>query len=341
MLTVDFISKGGVSMRKFLVFLIAVLVVVSFAQWKPAKSITVIVPWAAGGSTDQVTRMITSQMEPLLGRKFIIVNTPGGAGSIGTLNAWQAPHDGYTWTANATLDLTKYAVLGYMNVTHRDWTYFLCAEAPNVVVVNPNTPYKTIEDLVKAMRENPEIPLSSAGTGSGGHVALEIFAEHLKLKYKHVPYAGGAPATTAVVSGEVVGNMQFIHEVADMARAGKLRILCTLASEPINLQGYGEIPSIRQWYPDFPDVRFHFGLIIPKDVPEEVLKTVGEVFEKAANSDVFKEWALKQGLRPVCYYGKEAEDIVEQVARRVTWLLYDRGIATVSPEQFGIPRIGQ
>lgn len=334
-------QKEGLNVKKLFVVSFVILSVLLIAEWKPTKSITVIVPWAAGGSTDQVTRMITSQMEPLLGRKFIIVNTTGGAGSIGTLNAWQAPHDGYTWTANATLDLTKYAVLGYMNVTHRDWTYFLCAEAPNVVVVNPNTPYKTIEELVKAMKENPEIPMSSAGTGSGGHVALEIFAEYFNVKYKHVPYAGGAPATTAVVSGEVVGNMQFVHEVADMVRAGKLRVLCTLAAEPINLQGYGEIPSIRQWYPDFPDVRFHFGLIIPKDVPTEVLQTVGEVFEKAANTDTFKEWAIKQGLKPVCYYGKEAEDIVEQVARRVTWLLYDRGIATISPEQFGIPRLGQ
>jgi len=95
-------------MRKIAVVLLGViLLTVIFAEWKPAKSITVIVPWSAGGSTDQVTRMITSQMEPYLGRKFIIVNTPGGAGSIGTVNTWNASHDGYTWTANAVLDLTR------------------------------------------------------------------------------------------------------------------------------------------------------------------------------------------------------------------------------------------
>ncbi len=327
-------------MRRLLgVILILVFSVVLFGQWKPTKSITVIVPWAAGGSTDQVTRMITAQMEPLLGRKFVIVNTPGGAGSIGTVNTWQAPHDGYTWTANAMLDIVKYPLLGYMDVTHRQWEYFIPILAPNVVVVNPNTPYKTVDEIVQTMKENPEMPWGSAGVGSGGHVALEIFAEYFNLKYKHVPYAGGAPATTAVVSGEVVGNMQFSMEVADMVRAGKLRPICTLAANDLELQGYGTIPSIRKWYPDFPDVAAYFGLIIPADVPQEVLKTVAEVFDKAADTQEFKEWAIRQGLVPVKIYGEAADKLLEEIASRIGWLLYDRGIATVSPEKFDIPRI--
>lgn len=330
-------------MKKVLtVLLVVVSLTLIFAEWKPTKSITVIVPWSAGGSTDQVARMIASQMEPLLGRKFVIVNTPGGAGSIGTVNTWNAPHDGYTWTANAILDLTKYALLEEtIPFTHRSWKYFLPIYAPNVVVVNPNTPYKTIDELIQAMKANPEIAIGSAGTGSGGHVAAEIFAEYFGLKYKHTPYAGGNPATVAVVSGEVVGNMQFSMEVADMLRAGKLRALCTLSAEPLTISGYGTIPSIRQWYPDFPDVGAYFGLVIPADVPAEVLETVGQVFEKAANSQAMKDWADKQGLVSVCIYGDQASEIVEQVARRVTWLLYDRGVLKISPEKYNIPRIGQ
>jgi tripartite-type tricarboxylate transporter receptor subunit TctC len=330
-------------MRKIaMVFLSVILLTVIFAEWKPAKSITVIVPWSAGGSTDQVTRMITSQMEPYLGRKFIIVNTPGGAGSIGTVNTWNASHDGYTWTANAVLDLTKYALLEEsITFTHRDWKYFLPIYAPNVVVVNPSSPYQTINDLIEAMKNNPEIPIASAGTGSGGHVAAEIFAEYFNVKYRHVPYAGGNPATVAVVSGEVVGNMQFSMEVADMLRAKRLRALCTLSAEPLTISGYGTIPSIREWYPDFPDVGAYFGLIIPKDVPMEILETVGQIFEKAANSKAMKDWADKQGLVSVCVYGEKADQIVEETARRVTWLLYDRGVLKISPEKYNIPRIGK
>lgn len=236
------------------------------------------------------------------------------------------------------MSIASYPALGYMKVTHRDWKYLLPVYNPNVVVVNPATPYKTIQDLINAMRENPEIPMSSAGTGSGGHIALEHFANFFGVKYKHVPYAGGAPATTAVVAGEVVGNMQFSNEVADMIRAGKLRPLCTLSAKPLELLDYGTIPSIREWYPDFPDCGAYFGLMIPADVPAAVLEAVYKIFEKAALSETMKEWAMKQGLVPVCIYGPEADKIVDEVTRRDLWLLYDRGIATVSPAEFGIPR---
>jgi len=326
-------------MRRWIVFLCVLITIgVVVSQWKPVRSITIIVPWAAGGATDQVTRMTASLMEPDLGKKFIIVNTPGGAGSIGTLNAWQAPHDGYTWTANSVMSIASYPVLGYLKVTHRDWKYLLPVYNPNVVVVNPNTPYKSVQDLVEALRKNPDIPLSSAGTGSGGHIALEHFASYFGVKYKHVPYAGGAPATTAVVAGEVVGNMQFSNEVADMIRAGKLRALCTLGAEPLELDGYGTIPSIRQWYPDFPECATYFGIMIPADVPTEVLEAVYKIFEKAAKSEEFNRWAIKQGLVPVCIYGDEADRVVEKVVVRDLWLLYDRGIATISPLEFGIQR---
>lgn len=328
-------------MKKVLlmVLLFVVMASLTLADWKPTRPITVIVPWSAGGSTDSVTRVTTAAMEPLLGTRFIIVNTPGGAGSIGTNNAWNAKHDGYTWTANAVLDMGKYAVLGYLNVTHRDWHYFLSIYTPNVLVVNPNTPYQTVEDFVKALKERPgEVKIASAGVGSGGHVAAEIFADYFGVSYKHIPYAGGNPATVAVVRGEAEANMQFSIEVADMLRAGKLRALCTLGAKPLYITGYGLIPTIRGWYPDFPDVASYFGLIIPRDVPQEVIETVTKVFDKAADSPSIKEYAETHGAVAVKIYGEEADKIVEEIARRVTWLLYDRGIAPISPEKFNIPR---
>lgn len=138
--------------------------------------------------------------------------------------------------------------------------------------------------------------------------------------------------------GPYEGNMQFSNEVADMIRAGKLRALCTLEAEPLELDGYGTIPSIRQWYPDFPECATYFGIMIPADVPTEVLEAVYKIFEKAAKSEEFKRWAIKQGLVPVCIYGDEADRVVEKVVVRDLWLLYDRGIATISPLEFGIQR---
>ena len=85
------------------------------AQWAPTKPITIIVPWAAGGATDQVTRLAAAELEPALGQKVVVVNQPGGAGSIGTKNAMEAPKDGYTWTAGAAKQLGTYPLLGMLN----------------------------------------------------------------------------------------------------------------------------------------------------------------------------------------------------------------------------------
>src|SRR5687767_10211042 len=105
------------------------------AQWKPAKPINLIVPWAAGGSTDQVTRVTAAELEKVLGQKIIIVNQPGASGSIGSKNAWEAPRDGYTWAAGAAQDLGAYQALGMLDVPAKDWHLFLTVANISVVGV--------------------------------------------------------------------------------------------------------------------------------------------------------------------------------------------------------------
>src|SRR5512139_3119101 len=137
------------------------------AQWKPTRPITVIVPWPAGGASDTTGRMIAGQMEPILGQRVVIVNTPGGAGATGTKEVWDKPHDGYTLTANATVSVGSYAVLGKLEQTHRDWIYYLPIFTPNVICVKADSPIKTVDDLVKAMKAKPGgVVLASAGVGS-------------------------------------------------------------------------------------------------------------------------------------------------------------------------------
>src|SRR4249919_4026618 len=97
----------------------------SAQQWKPTKPITIIVPWAAGGSTDQVTRVTAAEIEKALGQKVVIVNQPGASGSIGTKNTLDAAKDGYTWTAGAAQDLGAYQALGSVNTSIKDWHLFL------------------------------------------------------------------------------------------------------------------------------------------------------------------------------------------------------------------------
>ena len=134
------------------------------AQWSPNKPITIIVPWAAGGSTDQVTRVTAAELEKSLNQKVVILNQPGASGSVGTKNAMEAPKDGYTWTAGAAKDLGTYKVLGMVDTAAKDWHLYLNVAHIAVVGVNADTPYKTMTELLEAMKAKPgTVPVATAG----------------------------------------------------------------------------------------------------------------------------------------------------------------------------------
>src|SRR5215218_356694 len=146
-------------------------------QWKPARPINLIVPWAAGGSTDQVTRVTAAELEKALGQTIVIVNQPGASGAIGTKSAMDAPKDGYTWTAGAAQDLGTYQSLGMLEVPAKDWHMFLSVANIPVVGVGASTPYQNMQQLLDAMKQRPgQVKVATAGVTSGGHNAMEAIA---------------------------------------------------------------------------------------------------------------------------------------------------------------------
>ena len=233
-----------------------------------ASPITIIVPWAAGGSTDQVTRITAAEIEKALGQKVVIVNQPGASGSIGTKNALEAPKDGYTWTAGAAKDLGTYKVLGMLDTTIQDWALFLNVANVSTLSVNPSTPYKTVNELLDAMRAKPgQISVATAGVNSSGHSAIEAIARQANVKYKHVTYDGGNPAVVATVAGETDVTTQLTVEQAEMIRGKRLRPLAVVGDKPVELDGYGTIEPLTKSMPQFKEPANYFGIFIPKSVP--------------------------------------------------------------------------
>ena len=213
--------------------------------WKPEKPITLIVPWAAGGSTDQVSRITAAEIEKALGQKVVVVNQGGASGSIGTRNALQAPADGYTWTAGAAKDLGTYIVSGLLDTRITDWRLYLNVINVSILGVNNNTPYKTAQDVVNAMKAKPgQVSVATAGINSSGHAAIEAFTRALGLTYKHVSYDGGNPAVIATVAGETEVTTQLATEQASMIRGKRLRALAVLSDKPLELEGYGTVEAI-------------------------------------------------------------------------------------------------
>ena len=308
------------------------------AQWKPTKPVTIIVPWAAGGATDQVTRLAASEIEAGLGQKIVIVNQPGGAGSIGTKATMDAPKDGYTWTAGAAKQLGTYPVLGMIQSKVDDFHLFLAVTNVSIVSVNPGTPYQTMPQLLEAMKANP-LAVATAGNSSSGHFAMEAIAKATGAKYRHVTYDGGNPAVVSTVSGETQVTTQLAPEQSEMLKGKRLRALAVVADEALTIEGVGTIPPITQFVPNFPKVTTGFGIFIPKGVPAEVVATVEKLWaEKVVTSEKLKKYAADRGALFTPLFGKAAFDAVWPTVVTDAYLLQDAGLAKVSPESLGIKR---
>jgi tripartite-type tricarboxylate transporter receptor subunit TctC len=309
-------------------------------DWKPDRPVTIIVPWAPGGSTDQVTRVTAAEIEKSLGQKLVIVNQPGGSGSIGTKSALDAAKDGYTWTAGAAQDLGAYETLGMLPTKIQDWHLFLSVANVQVVSVNPATPYKTIGELLDAMKAKPgAVTVATAGVTSAGHNAMELIARATGVKYRHVTYDGGNPAVVATVSGETEATTQLAVEQADMIRGKRLRPLATVSDKPLQLEGFGTIEPLSKTIQGFTAPANYFGIFLPKGVPEEVVKTLERIWSQhIVGNEVLKKYAASRGALFAPMAGADAQKAVMPAVQANTWLLFESGKAKVSPETLGIPR---
>jgi tripartite-type tricarboxylate transporter receptor subunit TctC len=308
--------------------------------WKPDRPITVIVPWAAGGSTDQVTRVAAAEIEKALNQKLVIVNQPGASGSIGTKNALEAPKDGYTWTAGAAKDIGTYVVSGLLDTKITDWRLYLSVANVSVLGVNPNTPYKTAQDVVAAMKAKPgQISVATAGINSSGHAAIEAFTRALGLTYKHVTYDGGNPAVIAVVSGEAEVTTQLAVEQANMIRAKRLNALAVLSDKPLELEGYGTIPPITASVAGFKPDANYFGIFVHNDVPAPVKQTLDMVWKDViGKSEALKKYATSNGALYAPSAGDDALKAAMPAIQTTAWQLHDAGKSKVAPDTVGIKK---
>lgn len=308
--------------------------------WKPERPITVIVPWAAGGSTDQVTRVAAAEIEKALNQKLVIVNQPGASGSIGTKNALEAPKDGYTWTAGAAKDIGTYVVSGLLDTKIADWRLYLSVANVSVLGVNPNTPYKTAQDVVAAMKAKPgQVSVATAGINSSGHAAIEAFTRALGLTYKHVTYDGGNPAVIAVVSGEAEVTTQLAVEQANMIRAKRLNALAVLSDKPLELEGYGTIPPITASVAGFKPDANYFGIFVHNDVPAPVKQTLDMVWKDViGKSEALKKYATSNGALYAPSAGDDALKAAMPAIQTTAWQLHDAGKSKVAPDTVGIKK---
>lgn len=198
------------------------------AAW-PDHSVTLLVPFPPGGSTDQVARALAPRLGEKLKQTFLVDNRAGAAGTIAAGLAKRAAPDGYTFfvTSLGPLVIAPHLMKTLPYDALKDFDLITVAvQSPNVLVVPTASPHKTVADVIAFERANPgKVSFASSGNGTSDHLTAELFWQETATKGVHVPYKGGAPAHTDLMGGQVDASFQNINAVAQYIKAGKMRAL--------------------------------------------------------------------------------------------------------------------
>jgi tripartite-type tricarboxylate transporter receptor subunit TctC len=246
------------------------------AQAWPARPVRLIIGYTPGGSADLTARLMGQWLSERLGQPFVIENRPGGGTNIATEAALRAPPDGYTLLlaapANA-VNATLYEKLNFNFLTEAEPVAGLI-RFPNVVVVNPSLPVKTIPELIAYAKANPgKLNMASSGNGSTIHMSGELFKMLTGINMVHVPYRGGAPALTDLISGQVQVMFDNIPTCAEHVKSGKLRglaVTSTTRSEVLP-----DLPTVAEFLPGY-EASAWYGFVAPKNTPPEVIATLNK-----------------------------------------------------------------
>jgi len=243
----------------------------AFALDYPTKTIRLIVGVAAGGANDTVARMVAQALSERLGQPVVVENRPGAGGNIGLEAVVNAPPDGHTILFATSANVLAAAFYDKANVNFaRDIAPVTSlVRGPLIMEVNPSVPAKTIPEFIAYAKANPgKINMASAGIGNTTHVAGELFMMLTGTKFTHVPYRGGAPAVTDLISGQVQVYFDGVSGSLDHVRSGRLRALGVTTAERADV--LPNVPSIAEFVPGY-EAGGWYGIGVPKNVPAEVV----------------------------------------------------------------------
>ena len=260
----------------------------------PARSIELIVPFAAGGGTDALARAMSDASRKHLPQTIVVVNRPGAAGGIGLSEVARSDPDGYK-LALVTADMVIIPHLGLTKTTYEQFTPIIQLNAdPSAITVAANSPYNTIEEFLEAARKDPEgVQVGNAGNGSIWHLAAAALEDKAGVKFSHIPFQGGNPAVLALLGGHIDAVAVSPAEVIQYVAAGKLKTLAIMSDKRV--EGFEKVPTLKERDIDL-SIGTWRGIAAPKDTPKPVLDTLETAFKQAAAEDSLKQFMAKQNL---------------------------------------------
>lgn len=275
-------------------------VATAFAQNYPSKPVRMVVGFAAGGPTDVIARIVAQKLSETLGHQFYVENVGGAGGNTAAGQVARAAPDGYTVMVVSTgfvVNPSLYAKVPYDPV--KDFSpVTLVAASPNVVVVNPSVPAKTIPELVKLIRDNPgKYSFAGPGVGSTPHLSGELFKLHFNLDLVHVPFTGAGPAIGSTIGGHTPIAFTALPPALAAVKDGKLRALGIAASERV--EALPDVPTFAQQGLSDHEADTLTGIVVPAGTPKEIIERLQrEIANIVAQGDV-KEKLDVLGFRPI------------------------------------------
>ena len=293
-------ERDAAKSRCCAIAVLALLAGFASAQPYPAKPIRMLVPFPAGGGIDTVARNLAPKLSEQLGQPVVVDNRSGAGGTIGTEAVAKAAPDGYTLLAtfaSHSQNASLYSRLGYDTV--RDFAPItLIATVPNILVVNPALPVKTVRDLIALAKRRPgEILYASVGNGTPAHLSAELFNSMAGIRMTHVPYKGAAPSIIALISGETQLTFTTVLVALPHLKSGRLRALAvaSLKRSPV----MPELPTIDESGPRGYESNAWYGLLGPAKTPPAIVDQLHREMVKTLQLADMRESFRNQGAEPV------------------------------------------
>ena len=300
---------------------------IAFAQAWPSKPVKIVVPFAAGGATDVVARLLAQKLTESWGQTVVVENRAGAGGNIGADVVAKSPADGYTllMTSGSIVTANPYiyktmpfdAARDLMPITN-------VATGPQVIVVNPNVPAKDLRELIGLAKASPgKVNFGSAGVGTQTHLAAENFLYSAGVDMTHVPYKGESAAITDLMGGQIQLATPNLGAAINLIKEGKLRALAVTSRER-NAQ-LPDVPAAAEVLPGFENAGW-FGLMAPTGTPPEVVDKIYRDSAKVLLSEEFRGKLAQQGMMPVANSPADFGTAIREESARWAKVVQQRGL---------------
>ena len=270
------------------------------AQNYPNKPVRMIVPFAAAGPTDIIARLIGQKLSENLGQQFYIENIPGAGGNTGTAMVAKAPHDGYTLLVISTgfvVNPSLYAKVPYDPVKEFA-PITLIAASPNVLMVNPEVPAKSVKELIELIKANPgKYSYAQPAIGSTPHLSGELFKLTFKLDLQMVPFPGAAPAITSTIAGHTPIAFTAVPPAVAPAKDGKVRALAVMADK--RLAALPDVPTLAEAGVPDQEADTLTGIVAPAGTPQSIVDQLQKEIAKIVAAPDVKEKLTAIGFIPI------------------------------------------